>query len=65
MKLILCLAVVYHLMSTTMPANENKSVYLDFEVNVMGTIKLLDACVKKCVKKVIFISSGGSLLLRS
>jgi UDP-glucose 4-epimerase len=32
----------------------------DAEVNVVGTIRLLEACVKTGVKRVIFASSGGA-----
>ena len=32
----------------------------DAEVNVIGTIRLLEACVKASVKRVIFASSGGA-----
>ncbi len=53
--------VVYHLVSTTIPANSNKSIYEDFNSNVLGTINLLDSCVKCGVKKVVFISSGGTV----
>lgn len=53
--------VVYHLVSTTIPANSNKSIYDDFNSNVMGTINLLDSCVRSGIKKVVFISSGGTV----
>lgn len=32
----------------------------DADVNILGTIKLLDACVKHQVRRVIFASSGGA-----
>lgn len=50
---------VFHLISTTLPANEN--AILDIEENVIPTIKLLEACREVKVKKVIFISSGGTV----
>lgn len=34
---------------------------LDAEINVMGLLNVLNACVKYKVRKVIFISSGGAL----
>jgi len=51
--------VVFHLISTTNPSNKN--VLYDFESNVLPTIRLLDACVKAKVKKIIYFSSGGTV----
>lgn len=34
---------------------------LDAEVNVMGSIHLLDACVAACVTRVVFASTGGAI----
>ncbi len=53
--------VVYHLVSTTTPATSNKSIENDFSENVIMTIKLLEACARHKVKKVVFISSGGAV----
>ncbi len=33
----------------------------DAEVNILGTIRLLQSCVKQGVKKVVFASSGGAI----
>ena len=52
--------IVFHLISTTTP-NANKDLCLEIEENVFSTIKLLDSCVKNKVKKVVFISSGGTV----
>ncbi|MFC0233310.1 NAD-dependent epimerase/dehydratase family protein [Vagococcus entomophilus] len=52
--------VVFHLISTTVPAS-TVSLKKEIEDNVLGTIKLLDACVKNKVKKIVFISSGGTV----
>lgn len=52
---------VYHLISTTVPGTSNKDKEFDITSNVCGTLKLLDACVKNEVKKVIFLSSGGTV----
>ncbi|HKO49486.1 MAG TPA: NAD-dependent epimerase/dehydratase family protein [Polyangiaceae bacterium] len=35
--------------------------YLDGEVNVLGGINLLDACVAQQVKRVVFASTGGAI----
>lgn len=50
--------VVFHLISTTKPAN--KDVLKEFETNVLPTIRLMDACVSHQVR-VIYFSSGGTV----
>lgn len=52
--------VVYHLISTTIPSS-SISLVKEIEENVFSTLKLLDACVKNGVKKIIYISSGGTV----
>jgi UDP-glucose 4-epimerase len=53
--------VVYHLASTVIPGNSNQDIGAELEANVIVTCKLLDACVRQNVKKVVFISSGGAI----
>jgi UDP-glucose 4-epimerase len=53
--------IVYHLASTVIPGNLNHDIGAEIEANVVVTGRLLDACVKQGVKKVIFISSGGAI----
>lgn len=53
--------VVYHLASTVIPGNSNKNIAEELEQNVIVTVKLLDACVRQKVKKIVFISSGGAI----
>lgn len=53
--------VVYHLVSNVVPASSGVDVYHEIESNVGVTAKLLDACVRCNVKKVVFISSGGTV----
>lgn len=52
---------VYHFISTTCPTNSNKNIAAEMEANVISTIHLLDGCVETGVKKVIFLSSGGTV----
>jgi UDP-glucose 4-epimerase len=52
---------VYHLISMTVPASSNADPYYDAQGNILGTINLLEACVEARVKRVIFISSGGTI----
>jgi UDP-glucose 4-epimerase len=53
--------VVYHLVSTTVPTTSNQYISQELIANVVMTAKMLDACVKCDVKKVAFISSGGTV----
>jgi len=53
--------VVYHLASTVIPGNSNKNISAELEANVIVTSKLLDACVRQEVKKIVFLSSGGAV----
>lgn len=53
--------VVYHLVSTTVPTTSNQHIAQELTANVVMTAKMLDACVKCCVEKVVFISSGGTV----
>lgn len=53
--------VVYHLASTVIPGNSNQDIGAEIEANVIVTCKLLDACVRQKVGKVVFISSGGAI----
>ena len=53
--------VVYHLVSTTVPTTSNQQVADELRANVVMTARLLDGCVACGVKKVIFISSGGTV----
>lgn len=53
--------IVYHLVSTVVPSNSNQHISQDIEANVLFSSKLFDACIKYGVKKVVFISSGGTV----
>lgn len=53
--------IVYHLVSTNAPATSNQHISYDIESNVLFSSKLFDACVKYEVKKVVFVSSGGTV----
>lgn len=51
----------YHLVSTTLPKSSNADPIFDIESNLVGTVRLLAQSVKSGVKKVIFVSSGGTV----
>lgn len=53
--------IVFHLVSSTLPANSNLNPAYDVETNLIATIKMLDRCRDYKVSKVIFISSGGTV----
>lgn len=53
--------VVVHLISTTLPKTSNDDPVFDVKSNVIETLFLLEQCVEKKVKKIIFTSSGGTV----
>lgn len=53
--------VVYHLVSTTVPTTSNKHIPQELVSNVIFSSNLFEACVRCGVKKVVFISSGGTV----
>ena len=53
--------VVVHLISSTLPGSSLSNPIYDVETNVVGSIALFDHCVKAGVKKVVFVSSGGTV----
>lgn len=52
---------VVHCVSTTTPKSSNESPEFDIQSNVIGTLYLLDICVKHKVGKLVFLSSGGTV----
>ena len=50
-----------HLVSTTLPKNSNDDPIYDVQSNVVASLQMLDAMVAQGVRKVIFISSGGTV----
>lgn len=53
--------ILCHLVSTTVPSTSNQNMAFDIESNLMGTVRILDLAVKHKVKKVVFLSSGGTV----
>lgn len=53
--------VVYHLVSSNVPTTSNQFISRDIETNVLFSSNLFDACVRYNVKKVVFLSSGGTV----
>ncbi len=53
--------IVYHLISTTVPTTSNQQIAQELTGNVVLSANLLEACVHQGVKKVVFLSSGGTV----
>jgi len=53
--------VVYHLAWTTLPKTSNENPIFDITSNLSMTLRILDACVRNAIKKIVFISSGGTV----
>lgn len=53
--------VVFHLVSTTLPRSSNENPIYDVETNVLGTLHLLEVARRRGVRKIVFISSGGTV----
>ena len=53
--------VVYHLISTTVPTTSNMHIVQELEANVIVSANIFEACVRQGVKKIVFISSGGTV----
>lgn len=52
---------VLHLVSTTLPKNSNDDPIYDVQSNVVSSLHILNAMVAHNVRKMIFISSGGTV----
>lgn len=50
-----------HLVSTTLPKSSNLAPAYDVESNLVGTIHLLELAVRRGLRKVVFVSSGGTV----
>jgi UDP-glucose 4-epimerase len=53
--------VVFHLVSTTLPKTSNDNPMYDVETNLLGTLRLLELCRSQQVRKIVFVSSGGTV----
>ncbi len=52
---------VIHLASSSTPANADKDIRADAQANVIGSLSLFERCVAAGVRRVVFISSGGTV----
>ena len=53
--------VVIHLASTSTPATADRDIVADANANVIGSLRLLEHCVASHVRRVVFLSSGGTV----
>ncbi len=53
--------IVFHLVSTTNPTSSNSNIEQELNANISFTTRLLEQCTLCKVKKIIFISSGGTV----
>ncbi|WP_250480629.1 NAD-dependent epimerase/dehydratase family protein [Caballeronia sp. GAOx1] len=53
--------VIVHLVSTTLPKSSNDDPIYDVQSNLVATLQMLNVMVSKKVKKIVFISSGGTV----
>ncbi|KAF0243970.1 MAG: UDP-glucose [Planctomycetota bacterium] len=53
--------VVVHCIGTTLPKSSNENPVYDISSNLVPTLHLLDAAVHAGVRKVLFLSSGGTV----
>jgi len=52
---------VFHLVSSTLPAASNDNPVYDAETNLISSLKLFRECIDKGIRKIIFLSSGGTV----
>jgi UDP-glucose 4-epimerase len=53
--------IVFHLVSSTLPASSNQNPVYDVESNLIPSLKLFSESVKNKIKKIVFVSSGGTV----
>ena len=50
-----------HLVSTTLPKSSNDDPLYDAQSNILATLELLNSMVEERVRRIVFISSGGTV----
>lgn len=53
--------LIFHLISTSVPATSNKNPVHDVESNLVNTVKLLELMRSAEVKRIVYLSSGGTV----
>jgi UDP-glucose 4-epimerase len=52
---------VVHLASTSTPANADRDIPADAQANVIASLNLFEHCVAEGVRRLVFLSSGGTV----
>lgn len=53
--------IVFHLVNASTPASANVDMIAELNHNVTNTLRFLDICLEAKVKRVVFVSSGGTV----
>ncbi len=53
--------LIFHLASTTYPSTSNSDAVFDLESNLVATVRMLKTASEYEVKRIVFISSGGTV----
>lgn len=53
--------VVFHLISTTVPATSNIDPIADIKGNLVNTVNLLELMHKQSISRIVYLSSGGTV----
>ena len=53
--------IVFHLISSTIPKSSNDNPIHDVETNLVGTLQLLELSRRHPLRKIVFLSSGGTV----
>src|SRR5450759_1027769 len=53
--------VAVHLVSSTLPKTSNDDPVFDVQSNLVPTLRMLEAMAARGVRKIVFISSGGTV----
>jgi UDP-glucose 4-epimerase len=53
--------ICFHLVSTTLPRSSNLDTVYDAETNLVGTLRMIDLALRHGVKRIVFVSSGGTV----
>jgi UDP-glucose 4-epimerase len=57
--------VAIHLVSATLPSTSNENPVYDVEANVVSTLRFLDEARAQGIRRILFISSGGTIYGRA
>jgi UDP-glucose 4-epimerase len=53
--------ICFHLVSTTLPKSSNADPLFDLETNLVSTVRMLRLAEENGIRKVVFLSSGGTV----